>query len=369
MEDKIISLIYSFQPDFQGRTSIVFLVIIYSIGLQLLIIFSLIIYIFIHRLLSSKYDKNKKLKFDEWYELIFSYLDGDSSGHEFKDKIHKRDYRIFGDFIKEFFLDIEGDDKRRLLNLLVAVDFPDYLFRLMSNRNQWERAFAIYFLGLILYKEKIDLIRKRIFDKSETVSFMAATVLMQLKDAQSIPLIINKLTRDQTKDIRIRLTNILLQYGKDILPEIVPVFRSPDSNTQVKLVCIDIFKNYTHYEVTQDLISLYEITDDRELKIACISTLGIFEDPTLIDFFEAQLSHGNKVVKSLAAKSLGVFGEPSSLEKLIPLLDHTDFWIIKNTTDAIFEYGPEGLEILNHKLKNPSSILLKNIIKEKLNIL
>ena len=114
------------------------------------------------------------------------------------------------------------------------------------------------------------------------------------------------------------------------------------------------------------IMELYQKSNSIDLKAACISTLGEFEDPELIGFFENLLQDSPPSIKIHAIKALAKLGSESSLPVLTETVHSENFWVAKHSIEALNEYGVSGIRELIKILEQTRSEMTRDLILENL---
>ncbi|MBU3915039.1 HEAT repeat domain-containing protein [bacterium] len=342
----------------------ILLTIITFIVIQFWLILILIGYALLVRLLENHRQNRQKSLNEMWYKPLFEYLEGDIGATELKKKVSTKNVAYFAEFIKNFFLDIEGDDKDRLTRLLVELNFDQYLINLLRHRNIWKRIYAAYFLGLINCQKAIPELRKRIFDTSKVVRNITIANLMQLKDLDSLEKILVYLGKTASEEDHGNIVIHLIEYGPDILPKLEDIFRRVELKPWIMKLCIDVFGHFVHFGVADELLRVYTSTDHMEVKVSCIHALANFGNPDLVSFFESQLEIDSIPIKIASSKALGELRMDTSIPKLESLVDHQNFWVAKRSIEAIDRFGEKGHQRLVSIMKNSQSKTVKELITE-----
>ncbi len=346
--------------------SFALVVIILFIVVQFFFINLMVLYTIFYRILEKHRQAVQQQKNDMWYEYLFDYLDWQLTPDEFKKKVSFKDYPFFIVFIKDYFLDLAGDEKDRLRQLFVYLGIDLYFMNQLSHRNPWKRIYAVYFLGLMNCYKAVVKLREKIYDKSDMVRIAAASNLMQLRDLDSLSAILEHLNQNSSGESHIQTTAILMEFGPEILPHLERIFREMDLKDWLRRVCVDIFGYYVYNNVVDILLELFETTENMELKIACIGALGQFEDPELTDFFEKSLGQSHQAVRVYAAEALGKLGMERSISMLVESAQCKDFWVAKRSIEALRLCGEKGTVKLESILASTQSQMIKELILETL---
>ena len=286
-------------------------------------------------------DRHRQTMHATWNRLVPGFIAGEETLEEIRRSVARKDYRLFGAYVRPFLLDIEGEDRARLLGLMEALDYTGFLRDMLSNRSEWTRSFAVHFLGLIKTLETVAWVRPLLQDRAELVRHAASEALMQLQDAQSVPVILKELSRT-AKDRQDRVSSLLAEFGREILPVLHKLLAAPWAPDWLRVLMIDLMGHTVYIEATWDILQTATQTGDRDVFIACLRALAEFEDSTLVGFFEDYLHHADPVARGVAARALGKIGNQRHLEPLVEMLRHNEFWVLREAVNAMLEYGPDG---------------------------
>lgn len=348
------------------RSEILSFIIVSSV-VQFCFILLLVAYTLLYRLKANRLESMQEAKNNIWYNPLFRFLDNEIKADDFKKLVSKNDFKFFGEFIKEFFLDVEGKDKEKLTFLLNVLGFDDDLIRKLRHRNVWERLYAVYFLGLINCQKAIPELRQLIFDRSESVRLITSSILLKLKHKDSLHLIFTRLNKNSHQEHGSQIIMDLLESGPEILPELEKILRTADLEPWLMRILIDLFGHYVHLKASDKIRDIFHQTDDLELKVSCLNALAVFEDPSLVDFFEEQLEKGDFPLQVASAKALEKLGLVRSIPKLVAQVENTNFWLSKRSVEALNQMGPEGRQTLRDLVSNSLPDMTRNLIMESLN--
>ena len=276
-----------------------------------------------------------------WNRLVPGFIAGEETLGEIRRSVPRKDYRLFGAYVRPFLLDIEGEDRARLLGLMEALDYAGFLRKMLSHRSEWNRSFAVHFLGLIKAPETVVLVRPLLRDRSELVRYAASEALMALQDAQSVPVILKALSRT-AQDRQDQVSSLLAEFGREILPVLHKLLEAPWAPDWLRVLMINVMGDYVYIDATWDILQTATQTGDRDIFIACLRALAEFEDSTLVGFFEDHLHHDDPVARGVAARALGRIGNQRHLESLAEMLRRNEFWVLREAVNAMIEYGPDG---------------------------
>jgi HEAT repeat protein len=261
-------------------------------------------------------------------------------------------------------MDIQGTEKEQATKLLLALSFDRYLIEELNKRDESNRIYAVYFLGLMGDQQSLARIRELIWDRSGLIRMMAASTLMQLQDTESIPVILEEFGQQGDREYKSHLISYLMEFGSGLLAELERIFRTQDLVSWVTEACMDIFGHYVYINVTDKILELLHDDPDIEIRIAAVRTLSRFEDLTLLDFFKIQLNDDNYAIQAYSAKALGLIGDHQVIPSLKKTVFSPDFWVVKRSIEALHRMGEEGTETLYQILAENHSERINHLIIE-----
>jgi len=350
------------EPWTQHRLSVVVGFILFLLVLMVL----LVLYTVQLRLWAARRAVYLRKLYALWNRMVPAYLTEAESLEAVRDCVPRRDLRLFADYLRPLLVDIEGEDRERLLTLLQSLGYPAHLKTLSGHRSEWTRAFAAYFLGLMGLQESLPLLRSLLHDRSELVRHTAAEGLMQMKDTAHLGVVLDWMRQDLVNR-QDRAATLLFEFGPEVLPPLLALVRKQDPPLPdwLKAIACNVFANHIYMEATWDIVQIITSTDNRELRIAGVRALGSMEDPMLLEFFESLITDSDTVVAGAAAQGLGTLGSAQQVPILAALLQRDDFWLARSAVLALNQLGPPGIKALEDAGNNSrTSPLALRLIRE-----
>ena len=83
------------------------------------------------------------------------------------------------------------------------------------------------------------------------------------------------------------------------------------------------------------------------MRIACVKALATSDEPTLIGFFEELIGDPDPVLRAESARAIGSMGSPPHARLLSRLLESDDFWVLRNSVEALIQLGMLGPVLLD----------------------
>lgn len=301
-------------------------------------------------ILRTSYIRNKKFKKyrrDRWEPIILDYLSEEISLDQaiIKLKIKSSDMSFFTDFVSDYLGSLAGSEYEDLIDLLKGLNLVDWEVDRLKKRNVWIKVFALSHLGIIKDKRTIPRIKESLKDRRPVVVYSAAQALSAMRDQDSFDEVAATLLKGDAWN-QIRTAEVFLQYGGQVVERLIKYLKDPEIVTERKALVVDILSEFKCLTVADELLRLAEKTTDIEVKTSIIKYLGNINYLEAKEFLVKSLSDPNWIIRSQAAKSLGLIGDPSILDSLTPLLSDEVWWVRYLAAQALGEIGPEGWEKL-----------------------
>ena len=313
-------------------------VVVLVLGLQAVLLVLLLAYALVLRARRSIDRRYRQKRFIAWHYLVPAYLANDLGPEFVQHSVKRRDYRLFGEFLRPYLIDVAGTDAQRLSVLLARLGFKAHLRRLLRHRNRWRRAYAAHYCGLIGDHSLAPLVRRALGDRADVVVYQAAEALMRLQDVESIEAVLARMAA-LSRANRERIGVYLMEFGVHIIPFLIQRLRHQGDPPWLKILMVQALGFHHCVGSTWDIAWLFLHSQDRELRIACVKTLAGLGEPTLLGFFEDLLQSEDPVVQAESARALGQMGGPEHAPALARLLVSQDFWVLKRTVEALARLG------------------------------
>ena len=309
----------------------------------LLILFFYTIYLRLYLNLTEKRNSRKK---EQWENAILMFLSGEDTS-DISIKVEQDDFILFGNFIEDYLLNISGEDYDNIMKFLkTRVWYGEILLKALKKGKKWEKAYAAHFLGLMRYARADEELLNLMYDKSPIVYLSAYEAIHHISSKTNINRILK--TFLSIKNIsNTKMIEIIMGYGKSILPELEKLLEDPDISTQRKKIISEVLKYHADFETGEAVLRIARLSDDVELKIACIKTLGELEFLDGVPFLMECMDSDNWICRSQAAKALGDIGWDEAVPRFVELLREDDhYWVKMYTASAIKSSTPDWKKIL-----------------------
>lgn len=304
----------------------------------------LIVYTVGMRLVTESRERRERILRKVWIRIISQYLAGDEQAADPIRRLEGKLFRKLVGLLTEYLMDLEGEDREKLTELLGERNYSLHLRGLLTSHREEDRLFAANLLGVLRDGEAIPHLRQALEDRSEMVRLAAASALMQAGDTDSVPELLRRLGGNPR--LRERLRYLLFEFGPRILPQLGDMLLHENLEAWGMVTILEVMRTYAYSEKATEILYLATTTPHREVRLAAIKALSAFDDPTLEGFFEECLEDPDPVVRAYAAKAMGNIGNDTVVPRMTSLLAESDFWVVKTVAEALLDLGEQGREVL-----------------------
>ncbi|MFC1724077.1 HEAT repeat domain-containing protein [candidate division KSB1 bacterium] len=339
-------------------------ILVFSIVILLLlvlILFLYTIYLRVYLNLKEKRDSRKKL---QWEITILEFLSGDIDEKDISISVKQKDFILFGNFIEDYLINISGEDYENIMKFLkTRVWYGEILLKALKRGKKWEKAYAAHFLGLMKYARADDELLNLMYDKSPIVYLSAYEAIHHISSKTQLYKILR--TFLSIKNIsNTKMIEIIMGYGSSILPELEKLLEDPEVTVERKKIISEVLKYHGNFETGEAVLKIAMLSDDDELKIACIKTLGDLEFLDGVPFLLECLDSDNWICRSQAAKALGIIGWDEAVPQMTELLTNDDhYWVKLHSASAIKTSTPGWKKILKKIYSESNDEDTRQIIK------
>ncbi|MFC1651212.1 HEAT repeat domain-containing protein [Candidatus Latescibacterota bacterium] len=308
----------------------------------------------------------------KWESVLFQYLEQQS---RFRDiagttetqnlnqlEIQHRDWMIFGEFIENFLVDIEGKDNDRIIQMLWELKFFDHLMKALNNKNVWIKAYSAHFLGLMKYVPAENKLTELTYDTNPIVSISAFDALHKLGSHRDIRRIIKDVLNNADLSYT-RISEIISGYGAETDAILVSLLDDDEVIDSAKTLLINVITSKNIPESLPIIKKLIYWTKSRELIIGCIKAIAAFGDSDFIPFIQTQMFSSDWIIRSQAVKALGEIGSSSVIPAIRKIIvEDTEFWVRLYGAQALWDFGQEGVNALEDVIAQNDDDELRKIL-------
>ena len=351
---------FEFLKNFNLSEKILVLSIVILLSL-LFILFLYTIYLRAYLNLREKRDTKKK---EQWENAILEFLSGEEDADNISISVKQKDFILFGNFIEDYLINISGEDYENIMKFLkIKVWYGEILLKALKKGKKWEKAYAAHFLGLMEYSRADEELLNLMYDKSPIVYLSAYEAIHHLSSKTNL----NKILKTflSIKNIsNTKMIEIIMGYGKEIIPELEKLLEDAEVTVERKKIISEVLKYHGNFETGEAVLKIAKLSDNDELRIACIKTLGDLEFLDGVPFLLECLNSENWICRSQAAKALGSIGWDEAIPQMEELLRYDDhYWVKMHTASAIKSSTPDWKKILKKVYDESGDKNTRQIIK------
>lgn len=345
---------------------LVYLVILYSsiLILTLLIIFT---FLLVRKYLEQRTANNRKASKDKIYRLLTQYITGNEiyQSRYFQTREKWKVQQIIECLHDLSVLLSSEEERRKIGELCEQVGINLIIEKELKDKRWWIVAEATRKAGRLRLKNLTPFIRDNLRHSKYEVWSTSAMVLSSIEPDTLLTYVM--VNEGQSQKKMIRILSFLL--SKDSNPSHQIVLEGMEKVTPpVRRMFIKILATYPYPEVINFLESEL-LSEDTEIRIAALSSLGSIGITTEEDAILNILENGTWAEKVMAAKTARQCGLRKSIPKLVHLLSHPEWWVRFRCAEALYDFGQEGKQELLHCIEHHedpySRDMARKILKEK----
>jgi|GEM_PF-6896687 hypothetical protein len=340
--------------------------------LLFMVLFLLLYAIIIRIIVTARNYRINALK-QKWELVLFEYLEQQS---RFKDiagtrdmndlsqfEIQHRDWMVFGEFIEDFLVNLEGKDNERIIQLLWETKYFVHLMKALNTKNVVVKAYSAHFLGLMKYKPAEGKLKELVYDINPIVSISAFDSLYQLGLTKDTRKIIKDVLNNADLSFS-RISEIISGYGVKINSVLVSLLDDDEVIISAKTLIMNVVAANNVLESIPVIKKIAYGTDNKELTVGIIKAVAAFGDPDFIPYLQSKLFSEDWVVRSQAIKALGEIASPSIIPAIKNIIiEDTEFWVRLYGAQVLWDFGQEGIDALEDILAGNDDEELKKILQ------
>jgi hypothetical protein len=321
-----------------------------SAGLGAIILF-LLLAIVVRRVRLDRHRRRYDVKVEVWEPLFFAYLDEEPTGRRIAATLKTRDdFDAFAEFITFYLKNLAGEDFRDIRDLALETGLKRHLYMdLGGGRGPKRQAVAAITLGLMEDTDVLPYLKKMLESKDPYLVYAGAYGIACLRE-NGLFMKVMRLLLTRTPITYEGANELLVRFGMGICPMLVGVMRdalirhergegeveeapSTDSlrleldNFIETSMLIDIIGYFRYGEADELLLRIMEESGNDEVTIHVLKAMVRLEPPGVAARIAHLLEHPNWVIRSQAARVMGVLGDRDFQGDLEALLDDREWWV------------------------------------------
>ncbi len=352
-----------------GNSFIFLNLLITSIVISFVVIFIILVVVLVNRNKMERRAKSKSELTEIYQKLILDYLDDTvlMDEKEFKKICHNRFRKnVLIDQIIDVSIMMPEDLLEHLRDLYFHLNLVKETERKLNSRKWHNKIKAIKELSHLEIKDYNGKVMKLINSNNDTLRMEAQIGMVRLSDAENPLEFLEHLTHDFSVWEQITLHEVMLEstiqlpnFGRWLISD----------NHDVGMFCLRMMREYQQIDVEGLEMMLYhpnekvarfatEVAGDLKVDVVADKLIELYYDEPYLNKLEV-------------LKTLGKFGNPSSIEFVKDIVDSEDDTQIQiEGVKAINKMGDEGTATLQDMMKSEYKdykIIVKHVIDNRIN--
>ena len=340
--------------------------ILLALFILLMIVTFFVIFLLITRVIINRRQK-KQIAFENaWRENIFEYLYSEQEPNELIDRIPASKYVYLLGFLRDFLLNLKGNDLDKLARLFTDTSLKKYLIKRAGSISKKKKNEAIYFLKYVNDDSVKILLKKFLASKNELIFRTTVESLSYLNETDIIDRIFEFFAGKKQFNIDGALS-MLVKFDRSICPILTNMLGTKKSN-DILHVIIMILRHHRYAEAIDKLLPIMINSGHKDVIIESIKYLGEIKDPDSINTLRYFLAQSKPAVSVAAIEAASKIGHGFLEDIIISKLDDRNLEVKIAAARAMSTYSPNSraklLELSRQNSKNENVIIAKRITIE-----
>lgn len=240
----------------------------------------------------------------------------------------------------------EATSSDKIAMLFDSLGFTDYYIKKLSSGSRWEKALAADKLGRLRCKKAVPLLISALKSMYKDVRDMAVHSLGLVKDAESIPYLMErfKKTAEDEEDFSYRIIkSSLISFGPDAAEALIRELNDP--LWQVRAASADILAELDEQGAAPHLRAALN-DPEHDVRAKAAKALGRLKDRASVDALISLLSDEKWLVRLHSARALGLIKSQKALRPLAALLKDRNWQVRRVSAEALSSIGAAGYMLL-----------------------
>ena len=349
--------------EFLSSTGIVLTVIFILFA----VIYFLILFILLFRILENIRIEQKKNFIERHENHIFRYIVEDIPPKEIIKLIPKSSYQSLLEHLRPLYLNLKGEDKKKLNALVNETPLFDYLMEELNSSNKKKTRFGAYYLGLSeSHTAKFPLL-KRMKMGDEFVFITAALSLARLNAIDALDDILSEAKR--YKDIsQDTILNILYEFDEAVCEKLL-LHLNHDASSKVKSLIITTLRHFKYVPAAPVVLNILIDEQDTGVIVNALLYFGDIEYIDAANTVRFYLINARPEIKIAAIKAAEKVGASNLQNRIWDLLYDKNRFVKVTAANALFDYSENSrkdLEQLAYRLPGTmESSIARMLISQK----
>ncbi len=319
------------------------------------------------RILNSFRSNREKRFLKEWEILVFACLENDPSVRELLNKIPKRKYKYFLEYVREYLITLSGEDFLKLSRLITSTNFSSYLLKRLNSSNTNKVIFSSFFIGISNIEEAKPLLLHKIKTHNEQIFFSCASALAKMNSYESLGIILEEFNQYKQFGYEYLLL-ILTEYDEKICEEIIPLIK-PNQPEQLIITFIRLLRFYKYYNGGQSVLTTLIYSYSKEIIIECLRFIEETKYINAISAVSRLIEHSKPEIKSQAIKTLVRLDNKNFEDKIYSKLFENNYDVQYQAAYALLNFCEDGEDRLSELAydvqKSSTSAISRMLLSEK----
>ena len=317
----------------------------------------LLLAIIVRRVRLERYRRRYDARVEVWEPLFFAYLEGEPTGERIAATLETReDFDAFAEFVTFYLKNIAGDDFHDIRDLAIETGLNLSLYEdLGGARGPRRRAVAAITLGLMEDEDVLPSLKKMLEDSDPYLVYAGAYGIACLRENGLFMKVMRRLLAG-TPITYEGANELLVRFGEGVCPMITGVMRDallrrergegvePADAGSLRLdldnfietsMLVDIIAYFRYREANELLFRVMDECGNDEVTIHVLKAMLRLKPPGAAQHIAHLLEHPNWVIRSQAARVMGVLGEREYRGQLERLLGDGEWWVRHYAIEAL----------------------------------
>jgi hypothetical protein len=317
-------------------------------------------------------EKNRTARKMQEKEKVYSNLvktvrSGLASDAEIKQAVPSRDYQYFQRYLQQTISTVEEINVSAERKIAQISGFTDHLKKRIKQSKKWEKTIAVRVLTYFRDKQNLPLFRKIQAEDSRKETVFAASLGIALcKDPSSFRTIGYRLWELSGRNQEV-LLYILAVHGDPMAPVIYEILCEEQIRDDAKVVIVKFLGEIGYQKARQTIANMLSLETTSQVLSACLYALRYLGDQTTVERIMPFLQHEDFDLRIEALHAIGKAGGIAFRKDIEKGLKDKNWWVRREAALTMTELGGEGiacLQIIAHQGHENSRYAARGILSE-----
>jgi len=272
---------------------------------------------------------------------------------------------------------ITGNKKERMKRAVIELGLLKYIQKWLSSIFPTRRMRACHTIGLIGSREQATLLTLKLNDFNPKVVSSAIIALGEIRALETLPALFTYYYHCTLQHAWL-ISAICPFFGHDVYKYMRPLLTDKNLPNNKRLLLIKAIAVLKPAESLSDLIHLYHESDNLDIRINALMTVGKINDLSSVKTVIEALEDEQWEIRAIAAGIIGEMAIKGAAYRLVNLLRDPNWYVRKNAARSLARLGLIGINALINTIDSDDrfardmcvqTLEENGIIEEMLNIL